>query len=113
MPRVIIHSQQRPYKLMTTEGEKKICMCGLSKTLPFCDESHHKTDDEDPNLLYQYDENGNRSALEEDDEECCGGGHCHGEAEGGCGDKSDCGDDCECEDESEVTEKPAVKKLKR
>lgn len=128
MARVVIKTAQRPYKIMTVEGEKKICMCGLSKNLPFCDESHHKTDDENPDLLYQYDEEGNRSALEEDDEDdCCGEGCCGDKCcddekccdDKECGDKecescccSDkcCSDDkCDCEDESEVTEKTESK----
>src|SRR5512145_223126 len=85
MSRIVIKTAHRPFKIMTAEGEKKICMCGLSKNQPFCDESHHKTDDEKPDGLYQYDEDGKQSELETDDceDECCGG----------C-----CGDEC-CEDE--------------
>ena len=92
MARIIIKTAQRPYKIMTVEGEKKICMCGLSKNQPFCDESHHKTDDENPDLLYQYDETGKRSALEEDDEDCCCSDKC-------CSDEKCCEDEkCECDD---------------
>ncbi len=100
MARVIIKTAQGPYKLMTSEGEKKICMCGLSKNQPFCDGSHHKTKDEDTDALYQYDEAGERSTLEEEDGEdcCCGEGCCGDDKECGdkeCGDK-ECKDGCKC-----------------
>lgn len=114
MSRVVIKIAQRPYKLMTTEGEKKICMCGLSKNQPFCDGSHHKTDGEDADTLYQYDEAGERMALEEDDEECCCGDKCCSDDKDGesccCGDGCCTDDACACDDESEVTEKTEPKK---
>lgn len=125
MSRVVIKTAQGPYKLMTQEGEKKICMCGLSKNQPFCDGSHHKTEGEVADTLYQYDDAGNRSALEEDDEDCCccsdekcgsdenccGEGCCSDEeCKDDCCSDEKCGCGCDCEDEAEVTEKAEPQK---
>ena len=37
-----------------------ICGCGLSNNKPYCDSSHKKVRDEDPNALYMYDDEQNR-----------------------------------------------------
>jgi CDGSH-type Zn-finger protein len=85
MARIVIKTEHGSYKITADDVGKKICMCGLSKTQPFCDDAHEKTKDEAADGLYQYDEAGNRTELTvEDEDSCCGGG---------C-----CGDDCECDD---------------
>ena len=45
-------------------GETKwICMCGLTKNEPYCDNSHELCVDEDPDKLYEYTETGERIVL--------------------------------------------------
>jgi CDGSH-type Zn-finger protein len=65
MTRLIKHSADKPFIHMTPTGDKvAICMCGLSKTYPFCDASHGKTKDESGQLCC-YDKEGNRLSSEE------------------------------------------------
>jgi|GEM_PF-240098 len=93
MSRVIIKTAQGPIKIATIDGEKSICMCGLSKNQPYCDKSHLKTLDEKTDSLYQYDEAGKREELDVEDggcEDCCGG-CCEGETSDEC-----CKSDDEC-----------------
>ena len=95
MPRVIIKTAQGPVKVTAKDGDKFICMCGLSKNQPYCDKSHLKTLDEKADSLYQYDEAGKRDELDVEDggcEDCCG--DC---CEGGCDeDSKSCKSDDEC-----------------
>ena len=43
------------------QGESKwICMCGLTKNEPFCDNSHEMCQNEDKDKLYEYTETGER-----------------------------------------------------
>lgn len=105
MPRLVKKTAHAPEMV----GDKKICMCGLSKNQPFCDKSHLLTIGEDDKKLYYY-ENGKREEVAEEDEDCsCG--ECEseckeGKCEDGCCDKSDkdcCGGDC-CKNEEETEE---------
>lgn len=51
----------RPIKV---GGETKwICMCGLTKNEPFCDNSHELCTDEDEDSLYEYTETGERILI--------------------------------------------------
>lgn len=51
----------RPIKV---GGETKwICMCGLTKNEPFCDNSHELCIDEDEDSLYEYTETGERILI--------------------------------------------------
>ncbi len=87
MPRLVKITANRPIMV----GDVKICMCGLSKDKPFCDESHHLTDNEDESKLYYYG-NGQQEIIAVEEEQDCGSdGHC---GNGGCGDGG-CGH-CEC-----------------
>lgn len=65
MARLVKRSQDRPFKVLLGGEEKFLCMCGLSKSQPFCDGSHKLARGEDPGKLYWYDNAGERHACAE------------------------------------------------
>jgi CDGSH-type Zn-finger protein len=80
MARIVVKTAKAPFVLKPEDHPVRICMCGLSKNQPFCDDSHLATKDEKDNEIYEYDKNGKRVEMGEEDGGCCGGGCCnHGE----------------------------------
>ena len=80
MARQVIKTATEPQEVKIGEDSVFICMCGLSKTQPFCDYSHDNTKGEKENIVYIYDEDFERTEVfelgDEDNEGCCGGGCC-------------------------------------
>ena len=65
MPRLVRRTPQQPTKYVIEGKEQWFCKCGLSKNQPYCDGSHKKTQGEDPNKLYWYDDAGQRHEVKE------------------------------------------------
>jgi len=65
MARILTKTEQHPLELKPSKESKYICMCGLSKNQPFCDGSHHKTEDEAEGKTYEYNEDGTRVEVED------------------------------------------------
>ncbi len=54
MARLVKRDATGPMKIETTDGDKFICMCGLSHDQPFCDGNHKQARAEDADKLYKY-----------------------------------------------------------
>lgn len=82
MARIVIHTEKTPKEVSIGGEINRMCMCGLSKNRPFCDESHVQTQDEKKGVYYIYGESGRQEVgCEEKDD---------------YGEKSGCGDGCCC-----------------
>lgn len=69
MSRLVELDANGPRKLDASDlddqkGNVAICQCGLAETFPFCDGTHRRTSDEDPETRYVYDEDGTRRVVE-------------------------------------------------
>ncbi|MEX0654567.1 MAG: CDGSH iron-sulfur domain-containing protein [Phycisphaeraceae bacterium] len=55
MPRLCRHEATGPQEVKPQDKSVWVCMCGLSKSLPFCDGSHKAARQEEAGKLYVYD----------------------------------------------------------
>ncbi len=65
MARIVKITETGPKRILVGWQIKKICMCGLSKTRPYCDESHKQTKTEEENKTYCYNKDGTRTEVNE------------------------------------------------
>ncbi len=63
MARVVIKKVTGPFEIKSQKESVWICMCGLSKNQPFCDDSHKLCGDEEEGKVYEYDESGHRKEI--------------------------------------------------
>ena len=63
MARMVLMSGRGPMEVKAGSESKWMCMCGLSKNMPFCDGSHKKTKDELEGKVYKYHEDGSRTEI--------------------------------------------------
>jgi CDGSH-type Zn-finger protein len=54
MARIVKHEGKGPLEVKVGQESKWICMCGLSKNMPFCDGSHKICKDEEEGKIYKY-----------------------------------------------------------
>lgn len=77
MARLVVKTAKEPMKIQIGDKSVKICMCGLAKNQPYCDDSHLATKDEKDDVLYEYDKEGKRiEGCGNEEGGCCGGGCC-------------------------------------
>ncbi|MCC7574136.1 CDGSH iron-sulfur domain-containing protein [Candidatus Woesearchaeota archaeon] len=63
MARLTRREETSPRAIKVGGETKWICMCGLTKNEPFCDNSHEFCTGEDEDSLYEYTETGERILI--------------------------------------------------
>lgn len=63
MARLTRHEETAPRPIKVGGETKWICMCGLTKNEPYCDNSHELCKGEDEDELYEYTETGERIQI--------------------------------------------------
>lgn len=63
MARLTRREETSPRPIKVGGETKWICMCGLTKNEPYCDNSHELCKGEDDNTLYEYTETGERIPI--------------------------------------------------
>ena len=56
MPRMVRHEATGPIRIDPQDKPVFVCACGLSRTFPICDGAHKGCRDEDPAIVYVYEE---------------------------------------------------------
>jgi CDGSH-type Zn-finger protein len=64
--RIVKIRRSGPYRIETSDGPIYVCGCGLSREMPFCDQTHKFCWREDPDKLYSYDERMNATEIGDD-----------------------------------------------
>jgi CDGSH-type Zn-finger protein len=65
MARLVRHDARGPAIIQVGEKIVAVCQCGLSGNKPFCDGSHQRVQDEEPNRVYAYDSEKRRVPLDD------------------------------------------------
>jgi CDGSH-type Zn-finger protein len=67
MPRLVHHDAKEPYRIDPQDKPVFVCMCGLSKNLPFCDGAHKACHAEKAGVVSVYDRDREKVVEERDD----------------------------------------------
>ncbi|HLC46691.1 MAG TPA: CDGSH iron-sulfur domain-containing protein [Candidatus Nanoarchaeia archaeon] len=65
MARIVVKEGNSPIEIKVGGESRWICMCGLSKNIPYCDGSHKKVADEQEGKVYKYLDDGSRVEVKQ------------------------------------------------